>query len=175
MTSILVVDDDRAFGEVLAGALQAQGHEVQCANNVTRALSIAQEFNPEWVLVDLQMPGQSGLELIPQLLEIDPGTIIVVLTGYATIATAVEAIKLGAVHYLSKPVSTEEILSAFSNHKPDPTIPIQPGNQTLLEAERDHIANAYERNGRNISATARELKMHRRTLQRKMDKLKIER
>ncbi len=134
---------------------------------------IAAAFNSEAVVVDLKMPGASGLELIPQLLETDPGTRIVVLTGYANIPTAIEAIKLGAVHYLSKPVSTDDIIAAFAKQEGNPKIPVESEMLKLDAAEREHILTAFERNGRNISATARELGMHRRTLQRKLDKLRI--
>jgi two-component system response regulator RegA len=118
------------------------------------------------------MPGASGLELIPKLLEIDPATRIVVLTGYANITTAVEAIKLGAVHYLSKPVSPDDIITAFHKKDGDPKTPVDAESVTLDAAERDIILSAFERNRKNISATARELGMHRRTLQRKLEKIR---
>jgi len=172
MNSMLIVDDDKAFCSVLTDTITAKGYEVQQAHNVYQAGLVAETFNPEFVLIDLKMPGASGLELIPKLLAIDPQTRIVVLTGYASISTAVEAIKLGAVHYLSKPVSTDEILSAFHKHEGDPTVPVQSETLTLSAAEKEHIVSAYERNKRNISATARELGMHRRTLQRKLEKLR---
>ncbi|MDX1974554.1 MAG: response regulator [Rickettsiales bacterium] len=172
MNSILIVDDDKDFCVALCDSFIKRGYECQLAHYVTQALQVAEHFNPEWVLVDLNMPGPSGLELIAQLLAIDPATRIVVLTGYANINTAVEAIKLGAIHYLSKPVSTEEIIAAFHKQEGDPTVAILPENLKLDAAEREHILTAYERNSRNISATARELGMHRRTLQRKLDKIR---
>lgn len=173
MTCLLIVDDDKTFCEALAENMRKRGHEVQLAHNVAQALNIARDFTPEWALVDLKMPGASGLSLIPQLLEIDPATRIVVLTGYAGIQTAVEAIKLGAVHYLSKPISTDEIIAAFDKQEGDPDIPVEIESLKLDAAERDYILNAYERNHRNISATARELGMHRRTLQRKLEKMRL--
>ncbi|MCD6034662.1 MAG: uncharacterized protein K0R63_403 [Rickettsiales bacterium] len=173
MSSILIVDDDKDFCKALHDSFSKRGYESTLAHNVTDAMKLAEQFNPEWALVDLNMPGPSGLELIPQLLKIDPETRIVVLTGYANINTAVEAIKLGAMHYLSKPVSTEEIIAAFHKEEGDPTIPVTPETLKLDEAEREHILIIYDRNRRNISATARELGMHRRTLQRKLDKLRI--
>jgi two-component system response regulator RegA len=106
------------------------------------------------------------------LLGVDAQTRIVVLTGYANIVTAVEAIKLGAVHYLAKPVSTEEIIAAFHKADGDPKTPVVAETLKLDEAEREHIVTVFERNKRNISATARELGLHRRTLQRKIDKLR---
>ena len=172
MTSLLIVDDDKTFCTVLAESMNRRGHETRTAHNVVEAVAIADEFTPEWALVDLKMPGASGLELIPKLLGIDPETRIVVLTGYAGIATAVEAIKLGAIHYLSKPISADDIIAAFHKEEGDPKIPVDSESLTYDKAERDLILSAFERNHRNISATARELGMHRRTLQRKMDKMR---
>jgi two-component system response regulator RegA len=172
MTSLLIVDDDKTFCTVLAENMSKRGHEIRLAHDVPQALNAAEEFMPEWALVDLKMPGASGLELIPKLLEIDPATRIVVLTGYAGIATAVEAIKLGAVHYLSKPISTDDIIAAFHKEEGDPKIPVDSESLTLNAAERDLILSVFERNRRNISATARELGMHRRTLQRKLEKMR---
>jgi len=172
MTSILIVDDDKDFRTVLADHFTKRGFEVRSANDVANAAKIAEEFTPEWVLVDLKMPGISGLELIPKLLDIDPATRIVILTGYAGIATAVEAIKLGAIHYLSKPIGTEEIIAAFAKDDGNPKVPIESLESTLEETERRRILSAIERNKHNISAAARELGLHRRTLQRKLEKLR---
>lgn len=172
MKSLLIVDDDKTFCTVLSEHLGRQGYEIRLAHDVAQAVDISGEFAPEWVLADLKMPGASGLELIPELLKIDPATRIVVLTGYASIATAVEAIKLGAVHYLSKPVSTEDIISAFHKQDGNPKTPVETEHLTLSAAERDHILSTLERHRQNISATARELGMHRRTLQRKLEKIR---
>jgi two-component system response regulator RegA len=172
MTSLLIVDDDKTFCSVLADNLKKRGHEIMLAHNVNDAVKIALEFNPEWVLADLKMPGASGLELIPELLAIDAATRIVVLTGYANINTAVEAIKLGAVHYLAKPVATDDIIAAFDKNEGNPKAPVELEALPLSAAEREHILNILQRNGNNISATARELGMHRRTLQRKLDKMR---
>ncbi len=171
MTSLLIVDDDKAFCEVLAESLQNHEHEIRIAHDVIGAVNVAEEFNPEWVLADLKMPGASGLELIPKLLEIDEKTKIVVLTGYAGISTAIEAIKLGAIHYLSKPVSTDEIIAAFHKNEGNPNTPVESETLPLNTAEREHILGTLQKNQNNISATARELGMHRRTLQRKLDKI----
>lgn len=172
MTSLMIVDDDKTFCMVLNESFSKRGYEVQCAHNVSDAAVKAKEFNPEWVLLDLSMPKASGLELIPQLVEVDPQTKIVVLTGYASLNTAVEAIKLGAQHYLAKPVSTDEIISAFHKENGDPKTPVTKGQTKLTALERLHILNVLERNHNNISAAARELGLHRRTLQRKLDKLR---
>ena len=172
MTSILIVDDDKAFCAVLKESLAKRLHEIRIAHHVVQAIEVAEVFNPEWVLIDLKMPGGSGLELIPKLLEIDPKTKIVILTGYAGIATAVEAIKLGAIHYLSKPVSTDEIIASFHKNEGDPHTPVESETLPLDLAEREYILSILNKNHKNISATARELGMHRRTLQRKLEKLR---
>lgn len=172
MSRILLVDDDKSFCLVLKESLAKRGHEIQIARNVAQAIILAEEFRPEWVLVDLKMPGGSGLELIPKLLKIDAKTKIVVLTGYAGIVTAIEAIKLGAIHYLSKPVLTDEIIAAFHKNEGDPNTPVESETIPLELAEKEYILNVLHRNQNNISATARELGMHRRTLQRKLEKMR---
>jgi two-component system response regulator RegA len=171
MTSVLVIDDDITFCEVLSAALTARGFEVRIAAGSSEAMSVAQDFEPEWIVLDLKIGHASGLSLIPKLLALDPFTRIVVLTGYASIATAIEAIKLGAVHYLAKPAETQQIIAAFEKLDGDPFLPIDAAAQSVAEVEADHIRRALGRNQGNISATARELKMHRRTLQRKIDKM----
>lgn len=170
MTSLLIVDDDTTFCTVLAGALTKKGFEVQLAHDTAQAITHAESFDPEYALVDLNLSGESGLALIPKLLEAEPYMKIVVLTGYASVATAVEAIKLGAVHYLSKPVDADEVIEAFSKTEGNPDIPIHADARSLNRVEWEHIQTVLIRNQGNISATARELKMHRRTLQRKLDK-----
>ena len=171
MKRFLIVDDDTSFCEALSDNFTKRSFEVQTATNFDDAILIASNFNPENILVDLKIKDSSGLELIPKLLNINPKFRIVVLTGYANINTAVEAIKLGALHYLSKPVSTDEIVAAFEKSQGDPQTPVEAPSLKLNIAEKEHILSAFERNGRNISATARELGMHRRTLQRKLNKL----
>lgn len=172
MKSILVVDDDKDFCEMLASGLVRRGQDVRTAHDIKGALEIAEAFNPEGVVIDLKIGDESGLELIRRLLEIDPGTRVVMLTGYASITTAVEAIKLGAVHYLTKPVSTDEIIAAFYKQEGNPNVPVEPDSTTLSANEREYILHVLRRNKENISATARELGLHRRTLQRKLDKIK---
>lgn len=172
MNSLLIVDDDRTFCDVLAEHFTRRGFEVKLAHDVEEAHAVARDFNSEWALLDLKMPGDSGLALIPRLLAIDPLTRIVVLTGYAGIATAVEAIKLGAVHYLAKPVTPDEIIAAFHRKEGDPKVSIDAETPSLGDVEREHILAVFARNQQNISATARELGMHRRTLQRKLDKIR---
>lgn len=173
MSDILLIDDDPVFTETLAAAFQKRGYAVETANTLADALTKMVAENPEWVVLDLKIPGTSGLRLIPELLAIEPFVHIVVLTGYANIATAVEAIKLGARHYLSKPVGLEEIITAFQRTEGDISLPIGDDFSTVAPldvVEWTHIQAVLEKNGGNISATARELNMHRRTLQRKLFK-----
>lgn len=167
--SLLLVDDDLTFCQVLSRALVKRGYSVTVAHSVEEALPLANDSPPEYAVVDLKMSGASGLVLIRALHELDAATRIVVLTGYASIATAVEAIKLGATQYLSKPANADEIVMAFGHHATtDLALSAQPSSVNRLEWE--HIQRVLQENQGNISATARALNMHRRTLQRKLGK-----
>ena len=167
--SLLLVDDDTTFCDVLCHALEKRNFSVTVAHSVEQALPLAQDYPPEFAVVDLKMSGASGLILIKLLHELDPATRIVVLTGYASIATAVEAIKLGATQYLSKPANADEIVAAFGHLAgADLSLNIQPPSVERLEWE--HINRVLQEYQGNISATARALNMHRRTLQRKLAK-----
>lgn len=170
MNTLLVIDDDKTFCSVLASVLAPQGFDIQLTHDSASALAAVESFDPEYILLDLNLAGESGLALIPKLLEVEPYVKIVVLTGYASIATAVEAIKLGAVHYLAKPVDMNDVIDAFNRTEGNPDVPIQLQAPSLGRLEWEHIHTVLERNAGNISATARELGMHRRTLQRKLDK-----
>lgn len=166
-TSLLLVDDDITFCHVLGRALERRGYTVSMAHSVEQALPLIQENPPEYAVVDLKMGGTSGLMLVKALHEIDQATRIVVLTGYASIATAVEAIKLGATQYLSKPANADEVVAAFGHHASAETqlivqIP------TVDQMEWEHIQRVFHEYQGNVSATARALNMHRRTLQRKL-------
>jgi len=172
MKNILIVDDDKTFCEVLSGSLRKRGFNTAVAHSVIEGIDKAEDFTPEYALIDLKMPGASGLEIIPELLHINPEVKIVMLTGYANVATAVEAIKLGAIHYLTKPIGTEEILEAFNKESGNPKIPV-PEEISLDKTEREHILSVFNRNQGNVSKTARELGLHRRTLQRKLEKMKV--
>ena len=167
--SLLLVDDDGTFCQVLSRALEKRGYAVTVAHSVEDAMPLAQANPPEYAVVDLKMGGDSGLVLIRFLHELDPATRIVVLTGYASIATAVEAIKLGATQYLAKPANADEIIAAFGHSaSADAPVNVQPHSVERLEWE--HIQRVLHENDGNISATARALNMHRRTLQRKLAK-----
>jgi two-component system response regulator RegA len=167
--SLLLVDDDATFRTVLSRALEKRGFAVTTASSVEQALPLASTNPPEFAVLDLKMDGASGLVLVQKLHELDPATRIVMLTGYASIATAVEAIKLGATQYLSKPANADEIVAAFG-HNASSDVPLEAQPATVERLEWEHIQRILRENGDNISATARILNMHRRTLQRKLSK-----
>lgn len=167
--SLLLVDDDAVFCGVLCRALEKRGFAVTVAHSVEDATPLAQDSPPEYAVVDLKMDGASGLVLIKVLHELDPATRIVVLTGYSSIATAVEAIKLGATQYLAKPANADEIVAAFG-HSASADIQLNAQPPSVERLEWEHIQRVLGENQGNISATARALNMHRRTLQRKLGK-----
>jgi len=170
LPSLLLVDDDAVFRQVLSAALSKRGFSVAAAENVDEALELAEANPPEYAVVDLKMPGPSGLVLVKRLAELDAATRIVVLTGYASIATAVEAVKLGATHYLAKPADADAIVAAFSKEEGDEHAPVASNPLSVNRLEWEHIQRVLTENEGNISATARALNMHRRTLQRKLGK-----
>jgi two-component system response regulator RegA len=167
--SLLLVDDDRTFCVVLSRALEKRGYAVSVANSVEQALPLAEANPPEYAVVDLKMDGVSGLVLVKRLHELDPATRIVMLTGFASIATAVEAIKLGATQYLAKPANANEIVAAFG-HSASTEIAPNDLPPSVDRLEWEHIQRVLQAHEGNISATARALNMHRRTLQRKLGK-----
>lgn len=168
--SLLLVDDDATFCAVLSQALRKRGFTVEIAHDVETAVQLAEHSPPEFAVIDLKMPGESGLALVQKLKKLDQETRIVMLTGYASIATAVEAIKLGATHYLAKPADADEILAALQRESGDSTVPIKAHPLSVERLEWEHIQKVLAENDGNISATARSLKMHRKTLQRKLSK-----
>ena len=167
---ILVVDDDPVFNRILARALEQRNLRVHAAQTPDEALGLAKQFQPEMAVLDLNLNGQSGLALLKPLMDASPYCRILVLTGYASIATAVEAVKLGAHNYLAKPADVDSILLALGRYPtvPDEQPPAQPMSVERLEWE--HIQRVLTEQQGNVSATARALKMHRRTLQRKLQK-----
>jgi two-component system response regulator RegA len=168
--TLLIVDDDLTFCSVLAKAMTRRGFNVTCAHTVDQATECAEACMPEYAVVDLRLPGVSGLALVEKLKALDPGTRIVMLTGYASIATAVEAIKLGATHYLAKPVDVDEIMAAFERTSGDAEVQISAHPLSVGRLEWEYIQRVLNENKGNISVTARILNMHRRTLQRKLTK-----
>jgi two-component system response regulator RegA len=170
-STLLLVDDDDTFREVLSRALERRGYAVTSAASVDGALLKAVTQPPEFAVVDLKMPGDSGLVLIEKLIELDPNTRIVMLTGYASIATAIEAIKLGAIHYLAKPCDADDVVAALNKSiEGDSSLLVSESPLTVNRLEWEHIQRVLAEHQGNISSTARALKMHRRTLQRKLSK-----
>lgn len=168
---ILLVDDDVTFTEVMSRGFTRRGFKVQTCNDAKGAVAACKEWKPNLILLDLNMPELSGLVILPDLLSEAPEASLVVLTGYSSIATAVEATKAGALNYLCKPATIEEILRCFQGERTSPTsteIPAEPLSVDRLEWE--HIQKVLQDNDGNISAAARALNMHRRTLQRKLYK-----
>jgi two-component system response regulator RegA len=170
--SLLLVDDDAVFRERLARAFRERGYDVRTAGNAEDALRAAHLDTPELAVVDLRMPGKSGLELVRDLVALDPSTRIVVLTGYGSIATAVDAIKLGAAHYLAKPADADDLIAAFERTGAPPLVPATAdyAAPTLARAEWEHINRVLSDCGGNISEAARRLGVHRRSLQRKLSR-----
>jgi len=167
---LLLVDDDQIYCRVLGQALGRRGFMVNVAHSVDEARQIIDHIIPTHAVIDMKMPGPSGLTLVAYLRECAEDARIVVLTGYSSIATAVEAVKLGATYYLAKPVDADEIVAAF-DHQPGiagAAIAVKPRSVDRLEWE--HLQKVLSDCGGNISAAARMLDMHRRTLQRKLQK-----
>ena len=172
MQSIILVDDEDRFRERLARAFSNRGYTVFQAANVDDALEVIKKKHPDWALVDLKMPGKSGLDLIRAAKDFLPLLKIVVLTGYGSIATATEAVKLGAHYYLPKPADVDDILFAFEK---DPDLPASDEQAefeapSLARAEWEHIQRVLNDCDNNITAAAHKLGIHRRTLQRKLYK-----
>lgn|SRR5690554_2970566 len=172
---LLLVDDDPTFTRVMARAMSRRGLRVSVAGNAEEGLAIARHDLPEYAVLDLKMEGDSGLVLLPKLLELDPEMQVLILTGYSSIATAVEAIKRGARNYLCKPADADDVLVALLSDRADieKLVPENPISVDRLQWE--HIQRVLTENDGNISATARALGMHRRTLQRKLQKRPVKR
>jgi len=163
--TLLIVDDDEAFRLRLARAMEKRGFQVQVAEGVQDAIRSAQRDPPGYAVVDLKLADGSGLDIVEALRQVHPGMRIVMLTGFGNIATAVAAVKAGAVDYLAKPAEADDVeaaLLAADGGKPEP--PEHPMSAARVRWE--HIQRVYELCDRNVSETARRLNMHRRTLQR---------
>jgi two-component system response regulator RegA len=169
--SILIVDDDEALRERLARAFRSRGYEARTASSCEEAIALAETDSPEYAVVDLRLPGRSGLEIVRALRAIDEGTKIVMLTGYGSIATAMEAVRLGALNYLSKPADADSILAAFNRGDPDKPVALDSYvAPSLARAEWEHINRVLSDCDGNVSEAARRLRIHRRSLQRKLQK-----
>ena len=167
---VLIIDDEELFCSVLAQALGRRGYIAFTASNAQRAVELCRIERVHFVVLDLRMPEVSGLQLIPALLAVDPQLRIVVLTGYASVATAVEAIKLGAVHYLTKPADADDVIAAFARIEGDMEVEIETEPTSLERLEWEYIQRTLTECEGNISAAAKRLGLHRRTLQRKLQK-----
>jgi two-component system, response regulator RegA len=170
MLKILVVDDDDRFRTRLVKALVARGYEAHEAADVDSAVALARRIRPQRAIVDLKMPGKSGLDAVEALAAIDAEMQILVLTGYGSIATAVEAVRRGAMDYLSKPLDTEQILAAFEREGESSSAVVETPTPSLARVEWEHIQRILTDCGGNISQAARVLGIHRRSLQRKLSK-----
>ena len=163
--SLIVVDDDRAFLQRLVRAMELRGFEVRFGHSVAEGLELIRQKPPAFAVVDMRLEDGNGLDILAELAKLKPDSRTIVLTGYGNIATAVTAVKLGAVDYLAKPADADEITDALlapSNEKAPP-----PENPMSADRVRwEHIQRVYELCNRNVSETARRLNMHRRTLQR---------
>ena len=175
--SLLIVEDDERLRERLARALSERGYETRVAHDYESAVRAAVDETPEYLLVDLRMPGgHGGLEVIREIKGLDPSTVVVVLTGYGSIATAIDAVRLGAAQYLTKPADVDEIVAALAGAR-DIATDLSSAERvpSLARVEWEHINRVLADCGGNISQAARLLGIHRRSLQRKLNKFPVSR
>ncbi|MES1256493.1 MAG: response regulator [Acidobacteriota bacterium] len=170
LPTILVVEDDTAFRHVLVTALGSRGYDVIGVAAAASAIATARRDSPEMAVVDLRLGDDSGLDVVRELKAIDSATIVVVLTGYGSIATALEAVRLGAAHYLTKPTDADRILAAFERGLSARPRDLPMDTPSLARVEWEHLNRVLTDCGGNISEAARELGMHRRSLQRKLSR-----
>jgi two-component system response regulator RegA len=170
VASILVVEDDDAFRKILVNAFRERGYEAEGVPDAAAAIQAAERDSPEMAVVDLRLRDGSGLDVVQRLKAIDPSTAIVVLTGYGSIATALESVRLGAIHYLTKPTDADRILAAFQHGLASRPRELATDPPSLARVEWEHLNRVLTDCGGNISEAARQLGMHRRSLQRKLSK-----
>ncbi|MEK8030076.1 response regulator transcription factor [Ideonella sp. DXS29W] len=171
---LLIVEDDDAFARTLTRSFERRGYGVLRATDLESVRALLTQHRPGYAVVDLKLAaGSSGLACVQLLHEHDEDLVIVVLTGYASIATAVEAIKLGARHYLAKPANTDDIEAAFSRAEGDTEVELTERTTSIKTLEWERIHETLAETGFNISETARRLGMHRRTLARKLEKQRV--
>jgi two-component system response regulator RegA len=168
--TILVVEDDDAFRRILVSSLEARGYEAKGVADADAAIRAAREDSPEMAVIDLRLGDESGLDVVRELKAIDASTSIVVLTGYGSIATALESIRLGAMHYLTKPTDPDRILAAFDRGLAARPRDLPVETPSLARVEWEHLQRVLTDCGGNISEAARVLGMHRKSLQRKLAK-----
>ncbi len=172
---LLLVDDDETFTRVMARAMSRRGLRVSIANSADESLALAKDDLPDYAVLDLKMEGDSGLVLLPKLLELDAEMKVLILTGYSSITTAVEAIKRGACNYLCKPADADDVLAALLSDHGDLATLVPENPMSVDRLQWEHIQRILADHDGNISATARALGMHRRTLQRKLQKRPVHR
>lgn len=170
---LLIVEDDARFAAALQRSFERKGYEVTHATSLAQLEEALAAATPGYAVVDLKLDGESGLACVAALHRHDPATQIVVLTGFASITTAVEAIKLGACHYLAKPANSDDIEAAFTKGAGDASAPISQRPTSIKSLEWERIHETLVETGFNISETARRLGMHRRTLARKLEKRRV--
>ena len=168
--TLLLVDDDITFCRVLAKAIEKRGFDVFTATDISAGLELAADHQPDYAVIDLRIGHESGLELVEKLHQQHPTLRMLMLTGFASIATAVEAIKLGAVHYLTKPASVDDILNGLQRVQGNAEVSLAENPISVKRLEWEHLQKVLMEHDGNISAAARALNMHRRTLQRKLAK-----
>lgn len=164
----LLIDDDEAFLHVLQRSLGRQDIDTVCAGNHNDARIALGSRAFQRCVLDLNLAGESGLQMLPELLSLQPDLEVLVLTGYGSIATAVEAMRRGAINYLCKPVTLNQLIAGFEALDSQPDLRREP--PSVEEMEREHIQRVLNEHNGNVSSTARALNMHRRTLQRKLQK-----
>jgi len=168
--SLLIVEDDNALRQRMARAMEKRGYDVVVAEGISAANDLVRRLAPAYAVVDMRLGDGNGLEIVPVIRETRSDSRIVLLTGYGNIATAVAAVKAGAIDYLAKPADADQIESALTN-QPDQALPPPPEDPMSADRVRwEHIQRVFEQCDRNVSETARRLKMHRRTLQRILNK-----
>ena len=170
---LMIVEDDASFARALQRSLERRGYNVAICDQAQTLPQRLVEFSPGYAVVDLKLPGPSGLECVKLLHEHDPAMRIVVLTGFASIATAVEAVKLGACHYLAKPSNADDIEAAFAREEGDTQVALSERKSSIKTLEWERIHETLAQSDFNISEAARRLGMHRRTLARKLNKRRV--
>jgi two-component system, response regulator RegA len=170
---LVIVEDDASFARALGRSFERRGYQVRLCQRVDGFEDLLETFSPQYAVIDLKLVSGSGLECVKVLHERDPNIKIVVVTGFASIATAVEAIKLGACHYLAKPSNTDDIEAAFHRADGDASVELSSRPTSIKNLEWEHIHEVLVHSDFNISETARRLGMHRRTLARKLAKMRL--
>lgn len=170
---LLIVEDDDAFARTLRRSFERRDYAVRLASSPEEVEAQLGDWQPDYAVVDLKLGNASGLACVQTLRAVDPAMRIVVLTGFASIATAVEAIKLGASYYLAKPSNTDDIEAAFERSEGNVDVPLDARPSSIKTVEWEHIHQTLVETDFNISEAARRLGMHRRTLARKLEKRQV--